>query len=142
MVCPLQIGDRLFLPRSASVSLSSNHLDSRNWRGEVEGVAIGHDLSTEDWEAAVENALVSFYQTPYILQKFHKAKRVQMTYYDFDLGDVRGMAGRPLLRPYYFAAGDKVRLGGIQAAVCPADKKILHGMVDSIIVPGAIKAAE
>ena len=106
------------------------------------GVAIGHDLSTEDWEAAVENALVSFYQTPYILQKFHKAKRVQMTYYDFDLGDVRGMAGRPLLRPYYFAAGDKVRLGGIQAAVCPADKKILHGMVDSIIVPGAIKAAE
>ena len=103
------------------------------------GVSIGHDLPTEEWGDAVENALASFNHTPYILQKFHKANRVRMSYYDFELGDVRSMPGRPLLRPYYFATKDKVRLGGIQAAVCPADKKILHGMVDSIIVPAALR---
>ena len=104
------------------------------------GVAIGHDLSTEDWTDAVENALISFDRTPYVLQEFHKAKRVRMSYYDFDQNEVLEMTGRPLLRPYYYVTGDKVRLGGIQAVVCPADKKILHGMVDSIIVPGALRA--
>ena len=103
------------------------------------GVAIGHDLSTDDWTDAVENALISFDRTPYVLQKFHKAKRVRMSYYDFDQNEVLEMTGRPLLRPYYYVTGDKVRLGGIQAVVCPADKKILHGMVDSIIVPGALR---
>ena len=63
-----------------------------------------------------------------------------MSYYDFERREMQEMAGRPLLRPYYFVTGDKVRLGGIQAVVCPADKKILHGMVDSIIVPGALRA--
>ena len=106
------------------------------------GVVIGHDLSTEDWETVVEDALTSFYRTPYILQQFHKAKRVRMEYYDFNFGEVRRIAGRALLRPYYFIAGDKVRLGGIQANICPADKKLLHGMVDSIIVPCALKVAE
>lgn len=105
------------------------------------GVVIGHDLSTEDWEKAVENSLASFHRTPYILQQFHKAKRVRMEYYDFNTGQVRSMAGRALLRPYYFIAGEKVRLGGIQVNICPADKKLLHGMVDSIIVPCALKPA-
>ena len=102
-------------------------------------MAIGHDLSTEDWTDALENALISFDRTPYVLQEFHKAKRVRMSYYDFDQNEVLEMTGRPLLRPYYYVTGDKVRLGGIQAVVCPADKKILHGMVDSIIVPGALR---
>jgi hypothetical protein len=104
------------------------------------GVAIGHDRSTEEWDEAVEGALAGFHQTPYILQKFHKAKRVTMTYYDFDLGEVRPMAGRAVLRPYYFTTGDKIHLAGIQATICPDDKKLLHGMVDSIIVPCAFKA--
>ncbi len=104
------------------------------------GVAIGHDLPTEAWESAVENGLANFEKTPYVLQQFHTAKRVRMQYYDFDTGDMQEMACRPLLRPYYFVTGNTVTLGGIQAAVCPADKKILHGMVDSIIVPCAIKS--
>ena len=101
------------------------------------GVAIGHDLPTETWETVIEDSLESFESTPHVLQRFHTAKRVRMQYYDFDAGDMREMACRPLLRPYYFVTGDTVRLGGMQAAVCPADKKILHGMVDSIIVPCA-----
>ena len=101
------------------------------------GVAIGHDPPTEGWESVIENSLENFERSPHVLQRFHTAKRVRMQYYDFDAGDVQEMACRPLLRPYYFVAGDTVKLGGMQAAVCPADKKILHGMVDSIIVPCA-----
>lgn len=101
------------------------------------GVTIGHDLPTEEWEAAIENGLSNFERTPHVLQRFHTAKRVRMQYYDFESQDVEEMPSRPLLRPYYFVVGDTVKLGGIQAAVCPADKKIIHGMVDSIIVPCA-----
>ncbi|MDE0315691.1 MAG: hypothetical protein OXM61_12370 [Candidatus Poribacteria bacterium] len=101
------------------------------------GVKIGHDLPTEEWEAAIENGLASFEKTPHVLQQFHTAERVRMQYYDFETKDMQEMPARPLLRPYYFVVGDTVKLGGIQAAVCPADKKILHGMVDSIIVPCA-----
>ncbi len=101
------------------------------------GVVIGHDLPTEEWEAALKESVANFNRSPHVLQKFHTAKRVRMQYYDFDSGTMLEMPGRPLLRPYYFVAEDKVTLGGIQAAVCPADKKILHGMVDAIIVPCA-----
>ena len=101
------------------------------------GVAVGHDLPTETWETVIAESLAGFRKTPHVLQKFHTAKRVRMQYYDFYAADVQEMAGRPLLRPYYFVTGNTVKLGGMQAAVCPADKKILHGMVDSIIVPCA-----
>ncbi len=103
------------------------------------GVAIGHDLPTDQWESVIDYAIDTFEKTPHVLQQFHTAKRVRMQYYDFDAQDMHEMPSRPLLRPYYFVTGENVTLGGIQAAVCPADKKILHGMVDSIIVPCAIR---
>ncbi|MCY4402918.1 MAG: hypothetical protein OXD54_10110 [Candidatus Poribacteria bacterium] len=106
------------------------------------GVAIGHDLPTDEWEAVIENALTNFENTPYVLQEFHTAHRIRMQYYDFDSEEIQEMPSRPLLRPYYFVVGDSVKLGGIQAAVCPSDKKILHGMVDSIIVPCAKRESE
>ncbi len=103
------------------------------------GVKIGHDLPTEEWETAINDSLASFENTPHVMQQFHTAKRVRMQYYDFETEAMQEMPCRPLLRPYYFVVGDTVKLGGIQATVCPADKKILHGMVDSIIVPCAKK---
>ena len=103
------------------------------------GVKIGHDLPTEEWGAAIENGLSEFGNTPHVLQQFHTAERVRMQYYDFETEEMQEMPSRPLLRPYYFVVNDTVKLGGIQATVCPADKKLLHGMVDSIIVPCAIR---
>jgi len=103
------------------------------------GVTIGHDMATEDWKETVEEALNNFEETPHILQEFHKSKRIVMSYYDFNNCEMRKMRGRTLLRPYYFVVGDEVRLAGIQATICPDDKKILHGMVDSIIVPCTIE---
>ena len=48
------------------------------------------------------------------------------------------MHGRVLLSPYYYASGDDVRLAGIQAIVCPTDKKVLHGMADAVLMPCAV----
>ena len=49
------------------------------------------------------------------------------------------MPGRVRLCPYYFVAGNtdsaKTQLGGVLATICPADKKILHGMIDAILAP-------
>jgi asparagine synthase (glutamine-hydrolysing) len=41
--------------------------------------------------------------------------------------------------PYYFIHGDgdaaRSHLGGVLATICPADKKIIHGMKDAILAP-------
>ena len=102
------------------------------------GVSIGHDLSSEEWADALENALDSFAQTPYVLQEFHKSKRFLMEYYNFHTDAMIRMNGRARLCPYYFVVNDEPRLSGILATVCPADKKILHGMSDAIMVPCAV----
>ncbi len=105
---------------------------------ESKGVSIGHDMPEEQWAASIDQALASFDHTPYILQKFHKAARKTVRYYDFFDDAIKSMRGRVLLRPYYYLIGDEPRLSGIQAVVCPPDKKILHGMIDAVIVPCAV----
>ena len=52
------------------------------------------------------------------------------------------MVGRVRLCPYYFVLGEgesaHTRLGGVLATICPADKKIIHGMKDAILAPCSI----
>ena len=104
------------------------------------GVAVGHDLPEEDWAAAVDKALARFDANPHILQEFHKGARLEARYYDFYDDEIRHMHGRVLLRPYYYViGGEETKLAGIQALVCPADKKVLHGMVDAVLVPCAVR---
>ena len=105
---------------------------------ESKGVAIGHDMPEEEWAARVQEALDSFEHQPYILQEFHKAARRTIRYYDFFEDEIKPMRGRVMLRPYYYLMGDQPRLCGIQALVFPADKKILHGMIDAAIIPCAV----
>ncbi len=102
------------------------------------GVAIGHDLPEEGWSAHLQEALERFPDSPHILQEFHKSARVSASYYDFSTDQIRSMRGRALLRPYYYTGGEEAQLAGIQAILCPADKKILHGMTDAILVPCAV----
>ena len=45
------------------------------------------------------------------------------------------MKGRTRLSPYFFVNEGKANLGGVLATICPADKKILHGMGDAVMVP-------
>lgn len=99
------------------------------------GVHVGHDLSQKRWEAAIDDALQSFYNTPYILQEFHTGQHVTLPYYNAEDETVKDMTGRVRLCPYYFINEDTTQLAGTMATLCSLEKKIIHGMKDAIIVP-------
>jgi hypothetical protein len=98
-------------------------------------VYVGHDLPASEWAEAIELALASFATHPFILQRFEKSKPVEGRYFDFEANEVRSFNARVRLCPYYFVAGDATKLGGILATVCPANKKLLHGMPEAVMVP-------
>ena len=106
------------------------------------GVYFGSDLSTAEWSVAVEKALREFERTPYVLQRYHKPRLVESSYFDFERNQLVPMPGRVRLCPYYFVAGEgdgaRADLGGVLATICPADKKIIHGMKDAILAPCAV----
>jgi hypothetical protein len=104
------------------------------------GVKVANDLPKEDWQAALDDALASYPKTPYILQRFHKGKRVRVPYFDRKTDDIATLEGRVRLCPYYFVTGETtVRLGGILATIAPADKRLIHGMADAIMSPCAVR---
>ena len=115
--------------------LKPSGFDATAWGSR--GVRIGHDLPEQEWAAAVDEALDRFPSTRWVLQHYHDTKRSSVSWYDFASGEVRPMHGRTRLTPYYFVVGDEVRLGGAMATVVPMDKKLIHGMVDAVIVPCA-----
>lgn len=100
------------------------------------GVAIGHDESEADWQATIETALERFDTNPHILQLFHNGATFPVEHYDFHTGEMKRFRGRVRLQPYYFVVDDEPVLSGVQATVCPPDKKLLHGMVDAVVLPG------
>ncbi len=106
------------------------------------GVHLGSDLSTADWSVAVDKALAAFPRSPYVLQRFHRPRVVDASYFDFATGQVVPMPGRVRLCPYYFVAGDgdaaRPKLGGVLATIVPSDKKIVHGMKDAILAPCSV----
>ena len=106
------------------------------------GVHLGSDLSQAEWSAAVDQALAGFLNAPYVLQRFHKPRLVETQGYHDDHPHPKPMAGRVRLCPYYFVDGQgdhaRAKLGGILATICPADKKIIHGMSDAILAPACV----
>ncbi len=102
------------------------------------GVSVGHDMPQTEWAAALDSALVSFPHTPHVLQEFHKGRLFDVTYFDPVTGDMKQMAGRTRLSPYYFVRDEKAELAGILATICPSDKKVIHGMKDAVMVPCAL----
>lgn len=104
------------------------------------GVVIGHDIPQTEWASALDHGLEAFKTSPHILQEFHKGRQHDMTYFDERTKELVPMSGRVRLSPYYFVAGNKAKLGGILATVCPKDKKVIHGMRDAILAPCAVQA--
>jgi hypothetical protein len=123
--------------RERQLVIKPSGFDATAWGSR--GVRIGHDLPEDEWEAAVHEALGRFESTRYVLQRFHHVKRSVVEWYDFETGQLQRMPGRTRLTPYYFVVGDQARLGGVTATVVPADKKLIHGMVDAVIVPCAVR---
>ena len=101
------------------------------------GVSVGHDMPQGEWAGAIDKALAAFPHTPYILQEFHKGRLYDLDYFDPVTGEMNRMSGRARLSPYYFVSGEKTELAGILATICPADKKVIHGMKDAVMVPCA-----
>ena len=102
-------------------------------------VALGSDLSHADWALTVDRALSDFPQSPHVLQRYHKPRTVPAQWFDFSRGELIAMPGRVRLCPYYFVHGEgeaaRPHLGGVLATICPADKKIIHGMPDAVLAP-------
>ncbi len=99
------------------------------------GVALGADLPHSEWEKRIDHALANFAIQPTILQQFHKGSLFEHPYYDGESSEVRTMKGRIRLCPYYFMEDDRVKLRGALTTIVPADKKLIHGMRDGILVP-------
>jgi len=103
------------------------------------GIALGSDLPHADWEKRIEHALATFESSPTILQRFHKGRLFEHSYWDPDSGELKIMKGRVRLCPYYFVESDRVKLRGALATIAPADKKFLHGMSEAILVPSKVQ---
>lgn len=106
------------------------------------GVFLGSDLSHADWSAAVDKAITEFQHSPYVLQRYHKPGLVDAEWFDFTQNEVVPMKGRVRLCPYYFVNGKaeqaRAQLGGVLATICPANKKIIHGMTEAIFAPCSV----
>jgi hypothetical protein len=98
------------------------------------GVTIGHDHPAAVWGERVDAAMASFGQTPYILQEYRSASVLPAERINLATGGIEPFQSRVRLCPYYFVVGDEASLAGILATVCPADKKLIHGMRDAVLV--------
>ncbi len=103
------------------------------------GIALGSDLPHAEWQQRIENALTTFESSPTILQRFHKGRLVDHRYWEPNSSELRTMRGRVRLCPYFFVEEDRVQLRGALATIVPADKKLLHGMSEAILVPTSVR---
>jgi len=124
-----------FSQKGRDLIIKISGFDGRAWG--ARGVALGADLSRVEWQSAIENALREFPEHPHIMQVFRPSVLLDQPYFHAG-GEVRTMKGRARLSPYFFVNGGKADLGGALATVCPADKKILHGMSDAVMVPVSV----
>ena len=67
-----------------------------------------------------------------ILYRNTEPARIQHPIFNED-GSLGSLQGRVRLCPYFMIEGNSIELTGILATVCPADKKIIHGMSDAIL---------
>lgn len=126
-----------FSQKKRDLVIKVSGFDERAWGSR--SVIVGSDSSQQEWSEALQQALLEFSDHPYILQIFHHSKLQEQSYFN-DQGEIMTMKGRTRLTPYYFVANEKAQLAGGLATVCPADKKLLHGMRDAILVPLAISS--
>ncbi|HLH56184.1 MAG TPA: hypothetical protein VKY92_21465 [Verrucomicrobiae bacterium] len=103
------------------------------------GVYLGSDLPQAEWAAAVDRAIAGCEREPHVLQRYHKPSLVETEWFDFESNQPVPMKGRARLCPYYFVHGEaeaaRAQLGGVLATICPADKKIIHGMTEAVFAP-------
>lgn len=130
-----------FTQRQRDLILKISGFSERAWGSR--GVFLGSDMPSDEWKAVVTKALGEFHKHPHILQRFAKTSLVEHSWFDFEKNELVRMKGRARFCPYYFVSNDKPVLGGALTTICPADKKLIHGMQDAILTiadfHGAVK---
>ena len=118
--------------RNMIIKISGFH--ERAWG--ARSVTVGSDSSRAEWENAIEEAIAMSDTSLHILQNYEKPKRLCHRVYNSD-GILYDMEGRVRLCPYYFVdhQNKSALLHGVLATLCPADKKIIHGMKDAALLP-------
>ena len=128
---------KTFSQRERDLILKVSGFSETAWG--ARGVYLGSDLPSAEWSAAVDAALRGFEKNPFVLQRYHKPKSVEMEWFDFASGELKKEEGRVRLCPYYFVEGQgdaaRAKLCGVLATIAPADKKIIHGMRDAVLAP-------
>ncbi len=126
--------------KERNLILKMSGFSERAWG--ARSVTLGSDVSREEWGRALVEAIGSWPETPFILQDYHKPIRCHHPLFEED-GTIRELDARVRLCPYFFltdegVAGEDrygIELAGILATLCPADKKIIHGMKDAALLP-------
>ena len=76
------------------------------------------------------------------MQRYLKPALAKAQWFDFEKEQLTDMPGRVRLCPYYFVQGRgdaaRANLSGVLATLCPADKKIIHGMSTAILAPCSV----
>lgn len=126
--------------RERALILKVSGFSDKAWG--ARGVYLGSDLSVAEWSEAVDLALQCFARSPFVLQRYHKPRTVDASWHDFARDELLPMKGRVRLCPDHFVHGEadeaRAQLGGVLATICPADKKIIHGMKDAILAPACL----
>jgi hypothetical protein len=118
--------------RERDLILKISGFDETAWG--ARSVVLGSDVPREQWASAIDEAVSGQHQSLYVLQRYRKPIRVEHPVYRED-GSLSIMSGRVRLCPYYFITNGRAELHGILATLCPADKKIIHGMKDAALIP-------
>ena len=127
-----QLADAGKKERNLIIKISGYHETAWGARS----VTLGSDCSRTEWEDAICQAVSMAETSLHILQTYEKPKRLRHPVYRED-GSTYMMEGRMRLCPYYFVneTTQIADLHGVLATLCPADKKIIHGMKDAALLP-------
>ena len=126
-----QLADASQKDRDIIIKISG--FDENAWG--ARGVLLGSDASHDEWRQGIDEALSNSAKVLHIAQEYRKPVRISHPVYKDGTEELYDMQGRVRLCPYYFVSGISAKLSGVLATICPADKKIIHGMRDAALVP-------
>lgn len=125
-----ELGEATQKNRDYIIKISGFH--EKAWG--ARSVTLGSDCSQEDWKRALNEAIENGPNHPFIIQEFKKPKKITHPIYD-ETGEPTIHAGRVRLCPYFMKNHSKITVKGILATICPANKKIIHGMTVATFIP-------
>lgn len=124
-----------FTQRQRELVIKVSGFSDQAWG--ARGVTVGHDVSQREWTEALHEALGAWDHSPQVMQIFHSGTVFTQSYLSENGQTLIDLKGRVRLCPYFFIEENETRLGGALSTLCPADKKLIHGMTDAILSPAA-----